>query len=223
MPLLIVLIWGSFHLALTLLKMMTYRWVESELFENCLNNWAHSVVINGTKFIWRSITSYVPQGPVLVAILFHVWMMRQRVFSASLLMTELGEVVDKLEGCAIIQLSWQAGGICWWGPHEVQQGKILSSAPEVWTIPYTNTGWGLPPGKQVCRKNLEVQCSVTDTWHRLYREVLGSSSLEIFKRYPDMVLGHTVGGHGDWTRWPPEVPYNLSFPLILWKQVLTFL
>lgn len=61
------------------------------------------MVINGTRFSWRSITSCVPQRPILAAILFHVWMMRQRVLASSL-MTEQGEVVDRLDGHAFIQL-----------------------------------------------------------------------------------------------------------------------
>jgi len=33
-------------------------------------------------------------------------------------------------------------------------------------------------------------------WHRLHREVLESSSLEVFKNHGDVALGDMVSGHG---------------------------
>lgn len=61
---------------------------------------------------------------------------------------------------------------------------------------------------------------VTKHWHRLPRE---APCLEVLKSNLDMVLGNqlqmAVLEQVAWTVWPPEVPSNLTQPVIVWFHV----
>ena len=54
--------------------------------------------------------------------------------------------------------------------------------------------------------------------NRLPRGTMGSPSLEVFKRYLDMVLGNLIQvtclSRGTWLRQPLEFPYNLNHSVI---------
>lgn len=54
----------------------------------------------------------------------------------------------------------------------------------------------------------------------LPRELLESQSLQILRIWPGSVLGKlfyvTLLWAGGWTRWSPEVPIRLNYPVILW-------
>ena len=69
------------------------------------------------------------------------------------------------------------------------------------------------------RKNF-FPLRVTEPWHRLPREVVESTSLEIFKPCLDKVLCSllwvTLLRQGGWTGCPTEVPSNPYHSVILW-------
>lgn len=64
---------------------------------------------------------------------------------------------------------------------------------------------------------------VDEHWHRLFRDVVGSSSLETVKTQLEMILGSLLWlnmlKQGGWTRHPPEVPSRLSNFVILQSSV----
>ena len=69
------------------------------------------------------------------------------------------------------------------------------------------------------RKNF-FPLRVTEPWHRLPREAVESSSLEIFQARLDKVLCSllwvTLLQQEGWTRWPTEVPSNPDYSVVLW-------
>ena len=64
------------------------------------------------------------------------------------------------------------------------------------------------------RKNLLERAA--GHWHRLPREVVGSMSLEVFRKHGDVALRHMVNGHGVglgfWGFWwsPPTLIFYSS-------------
>jgi len=69
------------------------------------------------------------------------------------------------------------------------------------------------------RKKHTFGVRVTKHWHRLPREVVDPTSLEILKSHLFVVLGswllEALLEHGGWTGWSPEVPCNLNPFVIL--------
>ena len=97
--------------------------------------------------------------------------------------------------------------------------KLISGSFQWCPVPGPEAGdrW---KHRRFCLNTGKIFCAmqVTELWHRLPQEAVGSlSSLEISRSHPDMGLGSCSGSlclsRVGWARWLPAVPANISHPV----------
>ncbi|KAK4829514.1 hypothetical protein QYF61_005153 [Mycteria americana] len=149
------------------------------------------------KSNWRPITSDVPQGLMLGAIL-NISINdlddgTECTLSSFADDTKLAEVADTPEGRASIQndLDKPEKGA------DKNLMKFNKGKCKVLHVGRNNPSHQYmlganQPESNFAEKDLGVQCSMTEHWNRLPREVVESPSLEIFKSHLDVVLGNLL-------------------------------
>lgn len=80
-------------------------------------------------------------------------------------------------------------------------------------------------GGSLCMSENTFSMRVTEYWHNSSRCIVQSSSLWKSKSHLDMIWGNwlwvTLLERGSWTRWPPEIFYDLTHCVILWTYTTT--